>query len=63
MSNSPPAEAERVGGSEPDPDSGSFFALVAVGVVSGGEAERQVSHALNGTHQRPRGRAVRGSRS
>ena len=30
MSKSPPAEAERVG---PDPESGSFFALVAVGVV------------------------------
>ncbi len=30
---------------------GVLLALVALGVVPGGEAERQVSHAPNGTHQ------------
>jgi hypothetical protein len=35
-------------------------AFVAVRVVSGGEAERQVSHVLNGTH---RTRATRGPSS
>jgi hypothetical protein len=28
-----------------------FLGLIAVGVVPAGEAERQVSHTLNGTHQ------------
>ena len=41
------------------PRIGILLALVALGVVSGGEAEGQVSHALNGTHRRraSRGRA------
>ena len=40
-------------GSAPGARIGVLLALVSLGVVPGGEAERQVSHALNGTHRRP----------
>ena len=48
MSKSPPPKPN---GSDRDPESGSFLRLVAVGVVSRGEAEGQVSHGFNGTHR------------
>ena len=51
------ANAERIlPGARAGPRIGVLLALVALGVVSGREAEGQVSHALNGTH---RGRLAR----
>ena len=47
-------QTERVGGSFAGVGIPGVIvpALFAVGIVSGGESERQVSHALNGTHRR-----------
>ncbi len=51
------SRAERVGAAVFVAGVGILSALVAVGVVSGREAERQVSHTVNGTHRRPAARA------